>query len=214
MLLERLVLRGALCALAAMSLAGCEVIPLRTDTTASRVNAPPVDRAATSGALLSGYLELLQRLMQGTPAEQAEIVASAQREYEQTPTPSQQLRCALVLSAPGHPSQDLPRAQRMLRELLAIPETLMPAERAFALLQLQQIDDKLTLVAENRRLQADATRNDRDRLTATSRRLQAETEENARLRKDLDEARAKLDAIANIERSLNERKPNSEGRTP
>jgi len=35
-----------------------------------------------------------------------------------------------------------------------------------------------------------------------------------RLRKELDEARAKLDAIANIERSLNERKPSNEGRQP
>jgi hypothetical protein len=43
-------------------------------------------------------------------------------------------------------------------------------------------------------------------------RLQLETDENVRLRKELEEARAKLDAIANIERSLNERKPNNEGR--
>jgi len=38
-------------------------------------------------------------------------------------------------------------------------------------------------------------------------RLQAEMDENVRLRRELEEARAKLDAIANIERSLNERKP-------
>jgi hypothetical protein len=36
-------------------------------------------------------------------------------------------------------------------------------------------------------------------------------DENARLRKELDAARAKLDAIANIERSLNERKPGTTG---
>jgi len=34
------------------------------------------------------------------------------------------------------------------------------------------------------------------------------------LHKELDEARAKLDAITNIERSLNERKPSTEGHTP
>jgi hypothetical protein len=42
--------------------------------------------------------------------------------------------------------------------------------------------------------------------------VQAELDENARLRRELEEARAKLDAIANIERSVNERKPDSTGR--
>ena len=50
-------------------------------------------------------------------------------------------------------------------------------------------------------------------LVATAnQRLQTEIDENARLRKELEEARAKLDAIANIERSLNERKPGTTGR--
>ena len=70
----------------------------------------------------------------------------------------------------------------------------------------------MTLEAENRRLQAEAVRADRERMASANHRLQSEMEENARLRKELDEARAKLDAIANIERSLNERKPGTEGR--
>ncbi len=70
----------------------------------------------------------------------------------------------------------------------------------------------MTLEAENRRLQSDATRNDRARVANANKRLQTEMDENARLRKELDEARAKLDAIANIERSLNERKPGTTGR--
>jgi hypothetical protein len=70
----------------------------------------------------------------------------------------------------------------------------------------------LTLETENRRLQADAARADRERMASANHRLQAEVEENTRLRRELEEARAKLDAIANIERSLNERKPGSTGR--
>jgi hypothetical protein len=97
---------------------------------------------------------------------------------------------------------------------MANPEMLLSVERALAFLELQQIDDHLTLEAENRRLQGDAVRADRERLSTVNRRLQLETDENARLRKELDEARAKLDAIANIERSLNERKPSNEGRKP
>ena len=49
-------------------------------------------------------------------------------------------------------------------------------------------------------------------MASANHRLQAEIDENARLRKELEEAHAKLDAIANIERSLNERKPDSTGR--
>jgi hypothetical protein len=179
-----------------------------------RPPAPVVDRNAASVAVLTEDLQLLQKLMQGAPAEQAEITAAAQRDYETAPTPSRQLRFALVLANPGHPATDLPRAQRLLRELMANPEMLLSGERALAFLELQQIDDHLTLEAENRRLQGDAVRADRERLSTVNRRLQLETDENARLRKELEEARAKLDAIANIERSLNERKPSNEGRQP
>ena len=175
---------------------------------------PVVDRNAASVAVLTEDLQLLQKLAQGAPAEQAEIVAAAQRDYETAPTPSRQLRFALVLANPGHPATDLPRAQRLLRELMANPEMLLSGERALAFLELQQIDDHLTLEAENRRLQGDAVRADRERLSTVNRRLQLETDENARLRKELEEARAKLDAIANIERSLNERKPNNQGPQP
>src|SRR6185312_2772426 len=48
---------------------------------------PVVDRAAASAAVLNDYMQLLQRLIQGAPAEQAEIVATAQKDYETAPTP-------------------------------------------------------------------------------------------------------------------------------
>ena len=179
-----------------------------------RPPAPPpvVSPSATSSTVLNEDLLLLQRLVQGPPSEQAEIVASAQREYDTAPTPSHTLKLALVLGTPGHPATSLTRAQALLRELMANPETLLPGERALAFLTLSQIDDHLTLDAENLRLQAEAVRADRERMANANHRLQTEMDENARLRKELEEARAKLDAIANIERSLNERKPGSSGR--
>jgi hypothetical protein len=180
----------------------------------AETHSPVVDRAAAAGAALAAYLDVLQQLMQSGPAEQAEIVVAAQREFELAPTASHQLRYALALAAPNHAASDLTAAQRLLRELLASPETMLPAERALAMLELMKVDRQLLLAAENRRLQADATRVDRDRLAAANKRLQAEIEENARLRKALDEAQAKLDAIANIERSINDRNSNSEGRQP
>jgi hypothetical protein len=173
--------------------------------------APVVDRAATSAALITSYLDLLQRLAQASAAEQAEIMAAAQREYELAATPSHQLRYALTLATPGHAATDLPRAQRLLRELMATPETLLPAERE--LLELQKVDAQLTLAAENRRLQTNVARDDRDRTSALS-KLQTEIDENARLRKELEEARAKLGAISDIEKSMSERKPAADGRAP
>jgi len=177
----------------------------------SGTRAPPAPVAAqpasTSALVLSEYLLLLQHLVQGSASEQAEIVANARNEYGSAPTPSRELKLALILATPGHPATDQPRAQGLLRELMAHPESLLPAERALAFLELSQIDDHLTLLAENRRLQTDAVREDQARVASANRRLQAELDENAKLRKELEEAHAKLDAIANIERSLNERKP-------
>jgi len=194
---------------AALLLGGCAAL-----TSGQHPPAPPpvVSPSATSSTVLNEYLLLLQRLVQGQPSEQAEIVASAKRDYDTAPTPSHTLKLALVLGTPGHPATSLTRAQGLLRELMANPETLLPGERALAFLTLSQIDDHLTLESENLRLQAEAVRADRERMANANHRLQTEMDENARLRKELDEARAKLDAIANIERSLNERKPGSSGR--
>jgi len=194
-------------ALVALIACGCAWVPQRAPSPA-----PVVNGAVASSTVLNQYLLLLQRLVQGKLSEQAEIVASAQRDYDTAPTPSRELRLALVLGTPGHPATDLPKAQGLLRELMADPEMLLPGERALAFLVLSQIDDHLTLDAENRRLQSEAVRADQQRMANANHRLQAELDENTRLRRELEEARAKLDAIANIERSLNERKPGSTGR--
>lgn len=207
-----IVMAGALAALTA--LAGCTgALGARGRGTTPT---PAVDRAGQQAQLLTSYLETLARLAQSGPAEQAEIFAAAKLEYETSPTASHQLRYALALATQGHGAYDAPLAQRLLRELLAVPEALLPVERALAQLELRNLDRQLALAADLRRLQTEAGRNERERSAAANRRLQAEVEENARLRKALEEALAKLDAIANIERSINERKPQgqTEGRTP
>jgi hypothetical protein len=194
----------------------CGVVLLAGGCTApgQRTNgpSPSINSAGASSVALGQYLQMLQRLLQGSPSEQAEILAGAQRDYDLAPTPSHGLRLALILGTPGHPATDLPKAQGLLRELIANPEMLLPGERALSFLELSQIDDHLTLEAENRRLRDDAVRADKERVANANHRLQAEMDENARLRRELEEARAKLEAIANIERSLNERKPGSTGR--
>jgi hypothetical protein len=173
---------------------------------------PTIDRAVTQATLLASYLEVLQRVVQGAPAEQAEILSGARHDFETAPTPSHELKYAMVLATPGHPGTDTVKAQKLLRELIATQETLLPAERAMAFLTLKNVDETLALTAENQRLQAAADHTDHDRVAALNRRLQAELDEDARLHKELDDAHAKLDAIANIERALN--KPKAPGGTP
>src|SRR5688572_10940298 len=197
--------------LLAASLAGC----LASTSTRNTQPLPTVDRSSTESTVISSYLDLCLRLARGTPAEQAEILAGASNDYSAAPTPSRVLRYAMVLSTPGHAGHDPVVAQRLLREVLANPETLLPAERALAFLQLQQVERQQALQADVRRLQSGAERTANDRIAQLTRRLTTESEEVARLKKLLAEAQAKLDAIANIERSSGNGRPTQpEGRKP
>ena len=176
---------------------------------------PSLDRNSTETTILAGYLDTCLRLARGTPAEQAEILTKAADDYNAAPTPSRVLRYAMVLSTPGHAGFDPVVAQRLLHEVLASPETLLPAERALAFLQLQQVERQQSLQADVRRLQLANDRSASDRIAQLTRRLTAESEENTRLKKALADAQAKLDAIANIEGSSNNRRTTQpEGRKP
>ena len=171
---------------------------------------PFIDLKAASAEALVDDFAVMDKLIDAPPEQQMQMVGSAEQDFQATPTPSKKLRLALILGTPDQAGSDLPRAQEMLEELSSDPQSsLLPGERSLVALQLKQIGDYLTLEAENRTLQADATRV--DQLAALRHRLDGAAGENAKLKKELDEAKAKLAAIANIEKSLNERKPN-EGR--
>ena len=167
------------------------------------------DHASQDLSPIAPLLQLMSALPQGDPARQAELFQSAKDAAELTPTTSNKLRFALALATPGYSGSDPVAAQRQLSELLARPETLLPIERLLALVELKEVEQRLILQAENKRMRDDAQHDEsRDKLLATNRRLAAESDENVRLRKALDEARAKLEAITHIERSINDRKTN------
>ena len=207
---KRLLPAGVACC--ALLAAGCgSGLPLKRDSQ----TLPNIDRNSTEASLVAGYLDICMKVARGTPAEQAEVLATAHNDYTAAPTPSRVLRYAMVLSTPGHAGSDPVGAQRLLREVLANPETLLPAERALASLQLQQVDRQQSLQAEVRRLQQAAERNANEKIAQLTRNLKAESDEVTRLKKALAEAQAKLDAIANIEGSSNNRRtPTPEGRKP
>jgi hypothetical protein len=171
------------------------------------VNAAPPDRPQQDISAVTPVLAMMSNLPQGDPAHQAEVFQAAKDAADLTPTTSNKLQYALALATPGHSGADPVAAQRQLSELLARPETLLPVERLLALIELKEVEQRLILQAENRRLRDEAPRDshDSDKLQAVNRRLAAESEENARLRKALDEARAKLEAVTHIERSINDR---------
>jgi hypothetical protein len=199
-------LRFAACALVIGWLAGCGA----GGSFARQKPAAPAEPDHTQDlSPITPLLEMMGNLPKVDPARQAELFQSTKDAAELTPTTSNKLKYALALATPGHPGCDPVAAQRQLSELLARPETLLPAERLLALVELQQVEQRLILQAENKRMRDEAQHDEsRDKLQAINRRLAAESDENARLRKALDEARAKLEAVTHIERSINDRGTN------
>jgi hypothetical protein len=171
--------------------------------------APPAtvaERPQQDSSPVAPLLEMMSNLPQGDPARQAEVFQQAKDAADLQPTTSNRLRYALALATPGYSGADPVAAQRQLAELLARPETLLPVERLLATVQLKEVEQRLILQAENARMRDTVPNDSHDKLQAINRRLAAETDENAKLRKALDEARAKLEAVTHIEqRSVTDR---------
>jgi hypothetical protein len=90
-----------------------------------------------------------------------------------------------------------------LSEILARPELLRPLERVVATVLLEQVDDRLVLDAEARRLRQDLANRDKERQAAQpAKRSPSDAEEIARLKRALDEAQRKLEAVTQVERSM------------
>jgi hypothetical protein len=182
-------------AAAALALVGCDVTLPKLGRQAAP-NTPVLSNAESSEALL-GWLESLRL---AGPAEQAERIAAAKLAYEQQAAVDGQLRYALALATPGLPGADPALARRHLGELVARGDRLLPGPRTLAQLALAEVDARLTLQSDNLRLQTEGALRDRERTTALTRRLQQELDENNRLRRALDEAQKKLEAVLQLER--------------
>lgn len=181
--------------------AGCSLL----ETGGGRAEPEPAPSLAPEAQLVIDYLATLERLAKAAPAEQAEIAQFARRAFELDPTTANHLRHALILALPGHAASDQTAARVELGALLATPERMLPAEQALAYVMYQDVSARLALQSENQRLAADAGSREDQRVQALNRRLQAQAAENAKLKADLEEARAKLEAVAALERSLAER---------
>jgi len=159
------------------------------------------------GQIVAEYLATLDRLGRGGAAEQAEIVSATRGAYLADPSTQKRLRYAFVLAVPGHPASDPAGARALLGEALATPETMLPSERALADLMVRDLDARLALTHENETLRSGTTSQDDNRIADLNRRLQAETMEKDRLRRELERAEAKLEAIATLEGGTPEPRP-------
>jgi hypothetical protein len=192
-------------ALAAALASGCSAVDDWTGLKRSK-QAPPAP-VADDSQIIAGHLATLDRLGHGGVAVQAEILETTRASYLADPSTRNRLTYAFVLAVPGHAGTDADGARRLLGEVLATPETLLDSERALAELMVRELDARLTLTQENAALRSDTTTGERDRIASLNRRLQQETAEKERLRRELEEARAKLEAIAALEGGVNGRKP-------
>lgn len=163
----------------------------------------------TAGEVGGSYLMDMFQVTSGDPATQAEIYADAEAAARLTPTTSSRLRYALLLATPGHAGSDPERAQNILRDLLAEAQLLTPTELSLATIHLGQVEERLTLNAEARRLRTESSRAASTEERAVAQRIAAIEDENRQLRQSLSEAQEKLEAITSIERSIREQSDNN-----
>jgi hypothetical protein len=163
---------------------------------------PPAATVDTNES--ASYLEELYRQASCDPATQAEIHADARAAARLTPDTASRLRYALVLATPSHPSSDPEEAQSLLRDILAQPLLLTSAEKSLATIWLADVEARLVLRAEARRLRNQQARTANTENAAIAERVATVEAENRQLRQALSEAEQKLEAITSIERSIRE----------
>jgi len=192
--------------------AGCSLLedwPARDDQHATQPTG-----TSPEAELLFEYLDTLERLEEGSQSAQAELVEEVSRAAIHDPTTSNLLRHAIVLAAPGHVGSDPEQARVRLGELLAVKERLLPSESALASLMYRDVNARLALERENALLQDRRDTASDQKARDLRRQLESQRSENARLRQQLEEALAKLEAVAALERSLAERDGNLKGNRP
>jgi hypothetical protein len=195
----RLTAAGALCAV--VLTAGCQTT---TDWLKGRRTAKADDPIILGAPEANSYLTELYDLATGDPATQAEIYADSESAAKLTPGTSTRLRYALVLATPGHSESDGTMAQGILRDLLSQPELMTQAEISLATIYLKDVETRIVLDAEARRLRAANTNAATSEAAAINQRITRVEAENRQLRQALADAEAKLEAITSIERSIRE----------
>ena len=183
------------------ALGGCGMLKSPFNATHERPE-PVVNRPAADAEAARRYLDALASMRAGSPAAQAEQFEAAQLAAANAATTFNRLRYAVLLALPGHAGSDPVAARRQLSDLSARPELLLPSEQSLAAVLLADVDERLVLLAETRRLQQEAVVRDKEHAATVAKRVQTEVDENARLRRALEDAQKKLEAVTRVEQSI------------
>ena len=138
----------------------------------------------------------------GDAVRQSTELASTLSQAQENPTSSNRLRHAIALGAAGHSASNPVEARRLITELLAGAHDLTSQEVSLANAFLREFDARVALYADLARQREESERQmksigaDDDRRYGT---LHAETQ---RLKKALADAERKLEAVAEMERTL------------
>ena len=151
----------------------------------------------------------------GDTDRQLAEIAAARAAAQQTRRSSDMLRYALAIGSAGHPSSNPVEAKRLITDLLAGPNDLVQAEIDFASALLREFDARVALYAELARVREDVERRLVSSDTDADARAASLAVENKALRRALAEAERKLEAVADMERSLLEQSSSgSDGTQP
>jgi len=164
--------------------------------------------------VLTPYLDTLARMGPGDPARQEAELTAALAAAQEERSPASVLRYALALGSAGHPRSNPVEAKRLITELLASPNTLDPVETAFATAFLREFDARVELYAELARQREESELKLRSLDATADRRAESLAVENKALRRALAAAERKLEAVAEMERSLLEQAPEAAPEAP
>lgn len=181
------------------TLAGCTATQ---DWLRGRKTAQPTENVNLGSPEADQYLHELYQLSTGDAFTQVEIVADAKSAATLTPDPSTKLRYGLVLAIPGHADSDPAAAESLLRDVLSQTEMLAPSEVALATIMLKDVEDRLVLNNEVRRMRSANAEAQSTEQRAVAERIARVEADNRRLREALADAEQKLEAITSIERSM------------
>jgi DNA repair exonuclease SbcCD ATPase subunit len=157
---------------------------------------------AAPSPVLAPYLDTLGKMAPGDPLRQQAELDAALAAAQQARTSAETLRYALALGSAGHARSNPVEAKRLISELLASPNTLDSTETAFAGAYLREFDARVALYAELARQREELEQKLKSLDATADRRADALAAENKQLKRALADAERKLEAVAEMERSL------------
>lgn len=173
---------------------------------------PTFDNASATSAAqnqeLADYVRYMDVLVATDEAGWNGVFAHASQAAASDPTPENRLRLALVLTQPDRPAEDLQAARDLLVALLESERGLSPAVRKVARVKLVETERRIALHQTIESLRSQLARAKNEVLNEKQERKRVEREralaeqEIERIRSALADALAKLEAITNIERSV------------